>query len=235
MISIHYFPQGINEKLTFIYIGYFSFRGILLPLEDNLQKKLFLEYYILPEHLMFIRSLGELVLFIIITPILYFSIWNKDPEYFVLASSVSSIILLAILYTISSFIKSYLVLKVIYFFSSQSVSFLIISESITGSLAEIIKYFISDNEESVQLVFLLIDILIIIITAIGTLIYDEILVIKKWGLDMNIAHEISKRALKEFGSLYPLNEEEEEEEENEMDDDSITDRKKSYVSEELYE
>ena len=237
VISIHYFPQGINEKLTFIYIGYFSFRGILLPLEDNLQKKLFLEYYILPEHLMFIRSLGELVLFIIITPILYFSIWNKDPEYFELVSGASNIILVAIIYTISSFIKSYLVLKVIYFFSSQSVSFLIISESITGSLAEIIKYFISDNEESVQLVFLLIDILIIIITAIGTLVYDEILVIKKWGLDLNIAHEISKRALKEIDLLYHLNEEEEEEDENEneMDDAQTNDRRPSIEMVEIYE
>ena len=223
-ISIHFFPQGINEKLTYIYIGYFSFRGILLPLEDNFQKKIFLQYYIFPEYLMFLRGLGVLIIFIILTPIFYFAIWNNDSEYFELDSSISSIITVTIIYTLSSFIKSYLVLKVIYYFSSQSVSFLIISESITGCLAEIIKFFISDNRDSALIVFLLIDILVIIITAIGTLVYDEILVIKKWGLDLNIAQEISTRALKEFDALYHLD----IEEENEIDDTiSIDERKKS--------
>ena len=223
-ISIHLFSPSVDESLTYLYIGYFSFRGILLPLEDIFQKKLFLKYYIYPEHLMFFRGLGELIIFILLTPIFYFAIWNKDPEYLELASSIWSIITVTIIYTLSSFIKSYLVLKVIYYFSSQSVSFLIISESITGSLADIIHFFISDNRDSVLIVFLLIDIIVIIITATGTLIYDEILVIKKWGFDLNIAHEISTRALKEFDSLERID----TDEENEIDDiDSIDERKKS--------
>ena len=203
-ISIHFFPQGKNERLTYIYISIFAFRGILLPLEDIIEKKIFLKNNILPEHLMFFRGLGEFVLFIFLTPIFFFSKWNKEPDYFELASSAGSIALVTIIFITSSFIKAYLVLKVIYKFSAQSVSFLIVSESITYSIAEIIKFAISDKRDSELIVFLLLDILVIIITAIGTLIYDEILVIKKWGLDLNIAHKISKRAMREINSLYHL-------------------------------
>ena len=167
-----------------------------------LKKKIFLNYYILPEHLMFFRGLGELVLFIIFTPIFYSSIWNKDPNYFELASNVSNIILIAIIYILSCFIKSYIVIKVIYNCYSQSVSFLIISESITYSIAEIINFFISDNRDFYFIIFLLIDILVIIITAIGTLVYEEILVINKCGLDSNIAQRISSRAFKDINYQY---------------------------------
>ena len=68
---------------------------------------------------------------------------------------------------------------VIYYFSSQSVSFLIISESITGSIYEIIKFFMSEKYDY-KIIILLIEIVIIIITTFGTLIYDEIIVIRKW-------------------------------------------------------
>ena len=151
---------------------------------------------------MFFRGLGELVLFIIFTPIFYSSIWNKEPDYFELASSVSSIILVATIYILSCFIKSYIVIKVIYNCYSQSVSFIIVSESIAYSIAEIIYFFISDNRDFYLIIFLLIDILVIIITTIGTLVYEEILVINKCGLDSNIAPRISSRAFKDINYQY---------------------------------
>ena len=115
-----------------------------------------------------------------------------------------------ILYTISSFVKAYLLLKVIYFFSSQSVSFLIISESITGSIAEIINYWLSDNKDD-KLSLLFIEITVILITTFGTLVYDEIIIIKKCGLDLNVAKEITMRAKIEVDNISVCVEEEEHE------------------------
>ena len=75
--SLHFYNHEINERLTYIYIGFFSLRGILFPLEDVIIKKVFTEDYILPEYLMLFRGLGEFVLILIITPILYFSLHSN--------------------------------------------------------------------------------------------------------------------------------------------------------------
>ena len=122
-------------------------------------------------------------------------------------------ITLIVIYVSSSFIKSYLLLKVIYYFSSQSVSFLLISESITGSITEIINFFSSDDSNYVNIIFLAIDILIILLTSFGTLLYNEIIVIKKWGLDKNVAREITTRALLEVDKIKILDNEDEDDEE----------------------
>ena len=122
-------------------------------------------------------------------------------------------ITLIVIYVSSSFIKSYLLLKVIYYFSSQSVSFLLISESITGSITEIINFFSSDDSNYVNIIFLTIDILIILLTSFGTLVYNEIIVIKKWGLDKNVAREITTRALLEVDKIKILDNEDEDDEE----------------------
>ena len=90
---------------------------------------------------MFLRGIGEFILILIITPIFYFFVWKNENNNFVFKNELTNAILMIIFYTLSSFIKAYVLLKVIYYFSSQSVSFLIISESITGSIYEIIKFF----------------------------------------------------------------------------------------------
>ena len=116
-----------------------------------------------------------------------------------------------IFYTLSSFVKAYLLVKVIYYFSSQSVSFLIISESLTGSVADIIKFFI-ENENSYDIITLLLEIIVIIITTFGTLIYDEIIVIRKWELELNVAKEISERSVLDLSTIRMIDDNPEEEE-----------------------
>ena len=133
-----------------------------------------------------------------------------------------------ILYTLASFIKAYLLLKVIYFFSSQSVSFLIISESITGSIAEIINFFRKENER-ILIVYLLIEIIVILNTTFGTLVYDEIIVIKKCGMDVNVAAEIALRGRLEFNSIGLINSDDSDDIEEEEDG------KRNIIDESLYE
>ena len=163
---------------------------------------------------MFLRGLGEFVLILIITPILYFTLWSGK---IIFNENLGKIALSIILYTLSSFIKEYLLMKVIYYFSSQSVSFLIISQSITGSICEIIKYFKSD-ESAIKSVFLIIEIIVILITMFGTLVYDEIIIIKKCGLDTNVATEISSRARSEINSISNFDDDRTEDD-NEEDED----------------
>lgn len=225
IISLHFYKrEPISETYTYMYIGFFLVRGMLFPLEDTFIKKVFIDDYIIPEFFMFIRGIGELILILIITPILYFTI-NKGKEI-VLSENKGDIALVVVLYTISSFIKEYLIMKVIYYFSSQSVSFLIISESITASICEIILYFKSEGK-TIKSVFFIIQIIVILITTFGTLVFDEIIVIKKWGLDLNVAAEISKRARSEINSISYIDDDsiEDNNEDEDEDKDNIDESK----------
>ena len=202
---------GFEDTLSYKYIGMIFYRGVLFPFQDTIVKKVFIEDYIMPEFFMFLRGFGEFIIILIITPFLYFFVWNNIDNIFSSDQSVILIILIVFTYIIQSFIKAYVLIKVIYYFSSQSVSFLIISEAITGSIAEIIKFFILENHDY-HIITLIIDIIVVLITTFGTLIYDEILIIKKWGLNINVAAEIRMRANSEVCSISVLGNESEDEE-----------------------
>lgn len=77
-----------------------------------------------------------------------------------------------------------------------------------------------DLEDTHHLIFLFIEIIVILITCFGTLVYDEIIVIKKWGLEINVASEITSRANLETSLISIKDDEIEEEEDFEEDDDS---------------
>ena len=187
----------MDTKITWIYIAILSIRAVLFPLEDIIIKKVFTIYYILPETLMFLRGLIVLIHIIIITPILYHHLkMTCSNEYD--SSKISTNIKIIISYIVATFSKAYLVLKVIYYFSSQSVSFLIIAESITGSITQIIKDIGSRND---KFYFIIMEIIAILIVLFATLVYDEIIIIKKCEFDKNVATEIIKRANTEIEKL----------------------------------
>jgi len=210
-------------RLSFIYIGIFVYRAILFPLEDTLIKQIFSKEYILPEYIMFFRGTGELILIIIITPILYFCLFSKESLYF--TENAIQIAFNIIIYILSNFVKAFLLMKIIYYFSSQSVAFLIISESLTGSIFSIIrtsKYIEHIKRLYLAIVILIIEFIVILTSTFATLVYDEIIVIKKCGLDANVAKEISNRAKLESDIINLLNNsnnEIEEEEERVKEDE----------------
>ena len=211
---------GFDNLLTYKHIGITSYRGILFPLQDTIVKKVFIDDYVIPEFLMFIKGFGLFIIILIITPFLYFFVWINEGDIFSSEQSAGGIVLIIFLNIFQSFIKTYLLFKVIYNFSSQSVSFLVISESLTGNIAEIIKFFTSKNHDY-YIAILLIDIIVILITTFATLIYDEILVIKKCGLDRNIAKEIRLRAKRDIYSIGILEDETIDEEEGEEEESKI--------------
>ena len=209
LISLKYYSPNIDKNLTGKYVFIFLLRAILFPLEDTIIKILFNEDYIIPQNFMFFRGVGELILLIItIIPILYKYGWKIDYFKSIFINDLKKIIAISIIYTWSSFIKAHELLNVIYYYSSQSVSFLIISESISYSIVEIIK-----SNEKDNIIILVVEIICIIFSTFATLIYDEIIVIKKWGLDKDVATEIVKRAELEINAIGLLSSDNDDEEE----------------------
>ena len=73
-----------------------------------------------------------------------------------------------------------------------------------------------------KIIILLIEIIITIIITFGTLIYDEIIVIRKWGLDKNVAKEIIYRGELEINSIYLMGDED-------NDDDEVEEEGKNNI------
>ena len=193
--------QFISEKdkntvYSFIFIGISSLRSIFYPLIDTLIKTIYRDYYILPENLLFLMGIIESILIIIITLILFFSNVLKFELTFTFWN-----VFMSIIYTLINFIRQYIVAKIIYLFSSQSVSFLIISKSIAVGIKGIIDFFQSEEKNKVEFSFALIfGIISIFIIIIGTLVYDEIVIVNKFGLNLNVKRGIHERALTEVES-----------------------------------
>ena len=193
--------QFISEKdkntvYSFIFIGISSLTSIFYPLIGTLIKTIYRDYYILPENLLFLMGIIESILIIIITLILFFSNVLKFELTFTFWN-----VFMSIIYTLINFIRQYIVAKIIYLFSSQSVSFLIISKSIAVGIKGIIDFFQSEEKNKVEFSFALIfGIISIFIIIMGTLVYDEIVIVNKFGLNLNVKRGIHERALTEVES-----------------------------------
>ena len=215
-IALIHFNNPEKLKPSVGYVSILALRGITIPLEDTLIKKLFTENYVLPENFMLFRGIIVGIIIVVLTPILYFSFhltWKITFNYINIIS--------IIIYTLASSVKSYFLLKIIYYFSSQSVSFLVISESVTGSILQIINFINDTKKDPEDIILVIVEIIGIIILAFSTLLYDEIIIIKKWGLEVNVRKEIINRGKKDFTKTIELelNREITLEEDTQKDDD----------------
>ena len=178
---------NINKTLSFT--GILLFRSVIIPYEHTLIKQLFLNNYIIPELMQFIRGLFELVIILIITPILYYS-FNLDSKF----NFDKLTVIFMIINILVGFIKAYILLKVIYNYSIQSVSFLLISQSLPYSIYGIIYVFKYVEEKNADdFILISFEILGILIILFATLVYDEIIIINKWNLNKNVKLFIMKR------------------------------------------
>ena len=153
----------------------------------------------LPESFQFLRGIFEMVIIIVVTPILFFSFKLELDFHFGLEQIITMI-----LYTIVLFIKAHLLIRVIYHFSSQSVSFLIISESFGGAIIEFIKEINNENKNAIDIILLFIKILGIVIILFTSLVYNEIIIINKWGLNKNVKEDIISRGQIEMQKMQRL-------------------------------
>ena len=194
-----YLDQKINTFHSTFYIIMFLYKAILFPLEDTLTKKFFSDYYILPEYFLFYLAIIQSIITLIFTIIFYLT----NIIHFNLSYNTGNIIM-SIIYILSSFIKKYITVKLIYYFSSQSVSFLIISQSMASSIQDIITFFETSDKSiiaSYNYLIFVFGIIAVIIIIIGTMVYDEIIVINKWGLNLNVKRGIHERSLSEIENI----------------------------------
>ena len=191
-----YFDKIIKTGISLKYVALLSLRALFFPLEHTLIKKFYLNYYILPENLLFLMGIVQCIVLSILTIILITTkVFNDELNYDNLK------IIMSIIYVLISFAKQYIALKIIYLLSSQSVSFLIISTSVAGSISNIISFFKREDKDEIPFYNYLgffFGIFAIVIIIFGTLVYDEILIINKWGLNLNVKKGIHERSLSEI-------------------------------------
>ena len=185
---------------SFYYTAIISISGFVYPLEDTFVKQVFSEDYLYPANMQFDRGLLVFVLILVITPILYFS-FNLDLTF--IKEDIYIIIITMIMYTLAAFVKAYILLKIIYNYSSQSVSFLIISESFAGFIIRAIQRFNGETEVW-EYFSLAMEFLGVIIILLSSLIYDEIIIINKWGLNNNVKTNITARSESEMKNMFKI-------------------------------
>ena len=196
-----YFEEEINNVVASIYIGVISLKSVFYPLENTYVKKFFNEFYVLPEYLLFSIGVVEVIIFLIITPILY--ALNVLKFNF---NSGTEIVTMTIIYIFTKAVREYILIKFIYLFSSQFVAFLIISLPISGSIMDIINFIRTKDKSQIPVYayisfpFELISLGFIIF---GTLMYDEIIIVNKFGLNFNVKKGIIERALIDTKSAIP--------------------------------
>ena len=98
---------------------------------------------------------------------------------------------------LKSFITSYIRLKIIYRFSIQSVSFLYISICLGGSIVKIYDYIIADKRPVDYTFYVLFELIGTLIVLFATLVYDEVIIVNKWGLNENVKLGIINRGEEE--------------------------------------
>ena len=196
-----YFEEEINNVVASIYIGVISLKSVFYPLENTYVKKFFNEFYVLPEYLLFSIGVVEVIIFLIITPILYALNVLKFNFNF-----GTEIVTMTIIYIFTKAVREYILIKFIYLFSSQFVAFLIISLPISGSIMDIINFIRTKDKSQIPVYayisfpFELISLAFIIF---GTLMYDEIIIVNKFGLNFNVKKGIIERALIDTKSTIP--------------------------------
>ena len=204
-------------------------RAIVFPLEDVINKILLSDDFLLPHSLMFIRGLIEFLIISIISLVLFLTGKFDDLKY---ELNISYIVIFKIVNIIIYSVKAFCLMKVIYIYTSQYVSFLIISES----LASTINIFIDSFDIQKDMPFyknpitMLLALLSLIIIIFATLMYNEMIIIKKWGLDEKTKENLLIKGKEDYEETFKNNEGEDSDDEND-DNNSQIKRKKTSKTE----
>ena len=171
--------KSSDKNNRWYYLLFTFISEILISLEDVICKILLIDKFLLPQNLMFFRGIVFSVILIILIPILQSTDQIQLYDYFSFIINNVGYICLKILLIIFSFFKSFITMKVIYIFSPQHVAFL----NVVFSLFDFIKYILIQNNTSIDLLIDIFDIIFLIIIILGTLIFNEMIIIKICGLD----------------------------------------------------
>jgi hypothetical protein len=161
---------------------YFSFiflKFITIPLEDVINKILLTNKFLLPQTLMFMRGLYNLIMLLIIIPILYFTNELKLDFYFN-ENEIGYVIQISLLIFFIAFtlLKSFYIMKVIYIFTPQHVAFL----NVVFYMIRLLRCRITTGDQSLIIIS---DSVFLIIIIFSTLLFNEMIVVNVCGLNEN--------------------------------------------------
>ena len=225
---IHNKEHGFSTKIWYLF--FILPRALLFQLEDLINKILLSDDFLLPHSLMFDRGLIELFILLIFSLILFLT---KKLEISYDSENIKYIVLIKTAQTIVYSIKAFCLMQAIYIYTSQYVSFLVVAESFGGVLNLFINIISNDDYPKIykNIIFIIAEIICVIIIISGTLIYNEMIIINKFGLQENTnigLHIKEKTDYIDANNQGLLNDEESEDGENnngENDDNDIEDEK----------
>ena len=196
------FKHDIKNNIILIFIFFELLRVTLFSLSDVLSRVLLIDHYILPQTLMFYRGLIGFCILLIITPILYFT---SQLKFSLLKTKLLFRILFKVLYIILTFFKAFCLVKVIFIFTAQYVSFLVVAECFGASIYHFYKYLFFSDDKYKDIMEFIIDIASLIIILFSTLLYNEIIIINRCGLNETTKNALLKNSDQEMNDI--LNEE----------------------------
>jgi hypothetical protein len=180
-IDFKFIDLNLNNA---IYMLIISLRAILFPLEDTINKILFLKSFYLPHYLMFNRGICEFVAFSFITIILKFC----KIELFEIKIEILTILIYAGLFSV----KAFCLMEIIYIFNPQYVSFLIISETFREAILMFLE------EKGTKFYTNILEVVALTMVLFGTLMYNEIFIINLCGLEAKTKKNLTKEQREEM-------------------------------------
>ena len=177
-----------NESNAWIYLLFSFFKKILFSLEDVFNKILLTNKFLLPHFLMFWRGLINFIIFLILILIFYWTSIIDFTNYKYLNLTNALEITRKIILIISLFGRTFSIFKIIDIFTPQHVGFV----NVVYCLIEIIKYTIKQKEieDVIHFIFGIISIIVIIL---GTILFNEMIIINAFGLSDNTKSGIKKK------------------------------------------
>ena len=165
-------------------------RNIIQALDDILSKILLTYKFVIPQNLMFYRGIIYLIINLLLFPCLFFTHSFKDTTYFNEQVGLKIIFLLVYILLIS--IKRFCIMKVIYIFTPQHVCFLNVVITLINFIISL--FCLEHDLTMLTIIFIILSLLIIII---GTLIFNEMIILNFSDLNKNTKTQILDREKKE--------------------------------------
>jgi len=179
-----FYADDFNIDKLFYFL-FMIIKNTLIGLEDVLNKFLFTYKFLLPHSLMFYRGLYNTPMMIIFILIMKFS----GIEFIFPSDSLTYLWIIFSFFIF--FFYNFVNIKVTYIFTPQHVSFL----NTVYYMNILILYRISNN---FSLTIFICEIIIFIFMTFSALIFSEMIIINKWGLNKNTKKGLLIRESQEF-------------------------------------
>ena len=192
---------NMKTKDVIIFIAIIFPKVILFPLEDVFNKIILFNEFFLPHSLIFWRGVTQFSFFLLIMPILFFN-RKINWKFFKEMKSIKKIVH-SVLFVVISAVKNLCLMNVIYIFNSHYISFLLVIIIFDNTIQQFFdKNSIYDLKQIKGIIYFTIDILALIIILLGTLIFNEMIIINAFGLN-----EKTKKGLLSIEKIDGENEE----------------------------